>query len=126
MRITKIRRKYFVHSRVCQLTILVSSTHSEEPMNKPGRLSIWSGVAVITLSGLIVGRADEGSISSESDQLAVEHPECLYFTGQPERYMDQGIQRRLRVGQSGQRLSAQTEDVARLLSYVPPDSRTYS
>ena len=96
-------------------------------MNKPGRLLIWSGVAVLTLSGLVVGRADEGTVPDQSEQLGVEHPECLYFTGQPERYMDQGIQRRLGVGRgSSSRLSAQTEEVARLLSYVPPDSRTYS
>lgn len=96
-------------------------------MNKPGRLSIWSGVAVLTLSGLVVGRADEGALPDQTDQLGVEHPECLFFGGQPERYMDQGIQRRLRIGQgNSHRLSAETAEVARLLSYVPPDSRTYS
>ena len=99
-------------------------------MNKPGWLSVWGSVAVLTLSGFVVSRADESaasreSISSELDQLPVEHPDCAYFTGDPERFMDQTVLQRLKPGR-GNRLSSQTAEVARMLSYVPPDSRTYS
>src|SRR5579885_2512930 len=99
-------------------------------MNKPGWLSVWGGVAVLSLSVLVVGRAEDGSdsspaVSSESDQLPVEHPECVYFTGDRERFMDQTVLRRLNPGR-GYRLSAQTAEVTRMLSYIPPDSQTYT
>ncbi|HLK50875.1 MAG TPA: DUF1549 domain-containing protein [Bryobacteraceae bacterium] len=96
-------------------------------MNKPGWLSVWGGVAVLTFSGLVVGRADDGSASVQIDQLPVEHPECVYFSGEPERFMDQGVLHRLKQNRDSYRLSALTTEVAGMLSsYVPPDSRSYT
>ncbi len=94
-------------------------------MNKPGWLSVWSSVAVLTLTSLMVGRADDLAVPAD-EQLPVEHPECTYFSGPPERFMDRALAERLQVGRGGHRLSALTADVSRILSYVPPDSRTYS
>jgi hypothetical protein len=95
-------------------------------MNKPGWLSVWSGVAVLTLSGLVVIHADDSPVANEADQIPVEHADCPFFGGQPERYIDQGVLRRLRPGNGAYRLSALTTEVAGMMSYVPPDSRTYS
>ena len=97
-------------------------------MNKPGWLTVWGGVTLLTFSGLAVLRADDGSVSNEFhvDQLPVEHAECVYFTGDPERFMDQGLLHQLRRGRNTYRLSALTATVTGMLSYVPPDSRTYT
>ena len=97
-------------------------------MNKPGWLSVWGGVTLLTLSGLAVIRADDGSVSNEIqvDQLPVEHAECVYFNGDPERFMDQNLRNQLQRGRKTYRLSALTAEVTGMLSYVPPDSRTYT
>ena len=87
-------------------------------MQKPGWLSISSGVAVLTLTAFVASRAD--------DLLPVEHPECTFFSGEPERFMDRTVRVRLMGGRGNYRLSTLTADVTRMLSYVPPDSPTYS
>ncbi len=94
-------------------------------MNKPGWLSVWGGVALLTLSGFALIRADDGPVPEQIEQLPVEHPECVYFMGEPERFMDQRVLQTLRPGR-GYRLSALTAEVTGLMSYVPPDSRTYT
>jgi len=95
-------------------------------MHKPSWLSMWSGVAVLTLTGFVAGRADDSSISNASDLIPVEHPECTFFSGEPERFMDQTVRQRLKSGRGNYRLSAVTADVTRMLGYIPPDSPTYS
>src|SRR5690348_3115612 len=97
-------------------------------MNKPGRLTVLGGVTLLTLSGLAVVRADDGSVSNEFqvDQLPVEHAECVYFTGDQERFMDQALLHQLRRGRNTYRLSALTATVTGMLNYVPPDSRTFT
>src|SRR5579884_219935 len=87
-------------------------------MHKPGWLSIWSRVAVLTLTAFVASRAD--------DLLPVEHPECTFFSGEPERFMDQTVRIRLKGSRGNYRLSALTADVTRMLAYIPPDSPTYS
>src|SRR5437868_5750531 len=94
-------------------------------MGKPGWLSVWGGVALLTLSGFALIRADDGPVPEQIEQLPVEHPECVYFMGEPERFMDQRVLQTLRPGR-GYRLSALTAEVTGLMSYVPPDSRTYT
>ena len=95
-------------------------------MHKPGWLSIWSGVAVLTLTAFVASRADDSSNSDGTDLLPVEHPECTFFSGEPERFMDQTVRVRLKGGRGNYRLSALTTDVTRILGYIPPDSPTYS
>lgn len=95
-------------------------------MKKTRWLSLGGGVAVLVLSSFVVSRADDSSSSDTSDQLPVEHPECVYFNGQPEQYMDQTVRQRLRPNRANYRLGATTVEVAGMLGYVPPDSRTFS
>ena len=97
-------------------------------MFKPGWLSVWGGGTVLTVSGLLVVRADDDivpGVPDQIEQLPVEHAECVYFMGQPERFMDQGVLQTLRPGR-GYRLSALTSAVTGMMNYVPPDSQTYT
>ena len=94
-------------------------------MVKPGWLLAWSAAAFFGASGLLVIHADDGSDPNTIEQLPVEHAECVYFMGQPERFMDQGVLQTLRPGRS-YRLSALTAEVTGMMNYVPPDSRTYT
>jgi hypothetical protein len=94
-------------------------------MFKPGWLLAWSVVAFLGASGLLVIHADDGSVPNQIEQLPVEHAECVYFMGEPERFMDQRVLQTLRPGRS-YRLSALTAEVTGLMNYVPPDSRTYT
>lgn len=95
-------------------------------MKKRGWFAVCGSVALLTLSGFVVGRADDSALAGQSDQLPVEHPECTFFTGQPERFIDQGVMQRLKPGRGNYRLSALTAEVSRMMSYVPPDSRTFT
>src|SRR5579872_92850 len=95
-------------------------------MKKPEWLSVCCGATLLILCGFVVVRADDTVAPGQSEQLLVEHAECTYFTGQPERFIDQGVLQRLKPGRGNYRLSALTSDVSRMLSYVPPDSRTYT
>ena len=94
-------------------------------MREPSRVLAWSGVVVLILSGFAISRADE-SPAPATDQLPVAHAECVFFQGEPEQYMDRSVRLRSRSGAGNFWLSAATEQVSRMLSYVPPDSRTFS
>ena len=73
-----------------------------------------------------MSRADDTTPPvDESVQLQVEHPECIFFGPEPEKYMDQTVRPGITTSR-GTRLGRLTQDVSRMLAYVPPDSRTYS
>jgi hypothetical protein len=96
-------------------------------MREPSRVLALSGVVVLILSGFAISRADESPAPSDpTDQLPVAHAECVFFQGEPEQYMDRSVRLRSRASAGNYRLSAATEEVSRMLSYVPPDSRTFS
>ena len=91
-------------------------------MSRHRGASVWGGVAVLVVAGLAVSWAedarDNDPLSDESFQYLVEHPECAYFNGPTERFMDQTVRARLRPSIGMFRLSAATVEVTRLLSYV--------
>ena len=97
----------------------------------------------MAVSGLLVVRADDrdGEFVDDSGRLhnvqvrqrpvvdaqplPVEHADCTFFQGEPERFMDRTVAVRLRLGHSF-RLSDTTEQVSRLMTYLPPGSQTFS
>src|SRR5437899_1030771 len=94
-------------------------------MKRPRSFAICGGISLVVLSGVWVSRADDDSSSADvAAQLAVEHPECVFFSGAQERFMDVTV--RPRNGRTSSRLGAMTEQVVRMLGYVPGGSRTYA
>ena len=64
-------------------------------MNGPRWLAICSGVSFLVLSGAWITRADDQTAAADdSFQLPVEHPECVFFSGPQERFMDQSVRPR--------------------------------
>src|SRR5215831_11369572 len=70
-------------------------------------------VSVLALSGLVAGRADENDGPADSP-LAVEHPECTFFSGPRERFIDRTMRPR-KPGSSSENLGAFTAGVTRML-----------
>jgi hypothetical protein len=88
-------------------------------------LAICSGVSFLVLSGVWITRADDQNPpADDSFQLPVEHPECVFFSGPRERFMDRSV--RPRVAGRESQLGAITQQVAHMLAYVPGGSRTYA
>jgi hypothetical protein len=88
-------------------------------------LAICSSVSFLVLSGVWITRADDQTApADDSFQLAVEHPECVFFSGPQERFMDQSV--RPRVAGRESQLGAITRQVTQMLAYVPGGSRTYA
>src|SRR5436305_902601 len=101
------------------------SLPGEGLMKRPW-FSVATGMSVLVFSGFLLSRADDTTPPlDEPEQLTVEHPECVFFGSDPEKYMDQSV-RPARAESTGTRLGRLTQDVSRLLSYVPGGSRTYS
>ena len=102
----------------------LAGARSRRDMNKPRWVTIGSAVAVLIVSGLVAGRADDGSSAEpEIAQLTVEHAECSYFTGDSQRFMDVTVRpRNSRVS----RAVTLTDDVGKYLAFVPGGSRTYN
>jgi hypothetical protein len=94
-------------------------------MNGPRWLAICSGVSFLVLSGVWITRADDQTAPvDDSFQFSVEHPECVFFSGARERFMDQSV--RPRVAGRESQLGATTQQVVHMLAYVPGGSRTYA
>jgi len=93
-------------------------------MKKPRYLAVFGGVSLLVLSGVWISRADDASSSADiPEQFTVEHPECVFFSGPQERFMDVTVRPSAR---RNSRLSALTDQVVRMLGYVPGGSRTYA
>ena len=93
-------------------------------MGKRRWFSVWGGIAVCAFSGLLISRADDGSAAP--DPLPVAHAECTYFGPDPQQFVDQSMRAGGRSGRAAARLGLMTDQVARMLSYVPGGSPTYS
>src|SRR5579871_257031 len=88
-------------------------------MKRPRWISVAGGVCAVLVSGLVLSRADEDSAPDPGFQYSVEHPECTFFNGPQERFMD----RTVRPARSGSRLGALTENVTRMLGCVPDSTQ---
>jgi hypothetical protein len=86
-------------------------------MQKPRALAVAGPVSILVLSGLVLSRADEG------EPLPVAHPECVFFNGDQERFIDQTVRP---LKSRGGRLSALTNQVVQAMTFVPGGSRTYT
>ena len=84
-------------------------------MRRPRWLFIWGGVTVLVGSGMLVRGADEGDLLTAESQLAVQHADCPYFSGQPERFMDETVRQHLLPNRSNYRLGQLTATVAGML-----------
>lgn len=95
-------------------------------MKRPRWLYIGGGVCLLVFSGLVGSRADDtGAAVVASGQIPVEHPECTFFNGSQERFMDRSVRPRQSGSHAG--LGALTESVTRLLGYpVTSGKRTYA
>ena len=81
-------------------------------MQSRSGISTVLAVSALFLSGFVVTRAQD-------QQLAVEHPDCSYFSPQRERFIPEGT---IPTGR-GHRLSAATGQVAALLAPIPGGHR---
>jgi hypothetical protein len=89
------------------------------------RWVILSGITVLTVSGLVILRANDDPTQSDAAQYAVSHPECSYFGSDHDKVTRAALKG---VGRSlnNHPLSDLTTQVIRAMSYVPPGSPTYS
>ncbi|PWU02997.1 MAG: hypothetical protein C5B51_19835 [Terriglobia bacterium] len=86
-------------------------------MIRPRWFAIGGSVSLLVMSGMWIGRANDDEPSGDTvQQFAVEHPECTFFSGPQERFMDVTV--RPRNPRSSSRLSAMTTQVVRMLSSV--------
>ena len=93
-------------------------------MKTPRWFSIACGISAMLFFGLLLSRADDDRLpSAQPILLTVEHPECTFFSNDQERFMDRSVRPKER---SDSRLSALTDQVTHMLSYVPGGSRTYA
>jgi len=89
------------------------------------RWIVWGGISVLTVSGLMILRANADPAQSDAAQYAVSHPECSYFGADHDKVTKaalKGVGRSLNTHP----LSDLTTQVIRAMSYVPPGSPTYS
>ncbi len=89
------------------------------------RWVVLSGVSVLTVSGLLMVRANADPPQSEAAQYAISHPECSYFGSDHEKVTNAALKG---VGRSlnNHPLSDRTIQVMQAMNYVPPGSPTYS
>ncbi len=89
------------------------------------RWVVLSGIPVLTVSGLMILRANDDPAQSDAAQYAVSHPECSYFGSDHDKVTKAALKG---VGRSlnNHPLSDLTTQVIRAMSYVPPGSPTYS
>jgi hypothetical protein len=89
------------------------------------RWVIFSGICVLTVSGLMVVRAHGDQAQSDAAQYTVSHPECSYFGVDHDKVTTaalKGVGRSLNTHP----LSNLTKQVIRAMTYVPPGSPTYT
>jgi hypothetical protein len=89
------------------------------------RWVVLSGISVLTVSGLMILRANDDPAQSDAAQYAVSHPECSYFGSDHDKVTKAALKG---VGRSlnNHPLSDLTTQVIKAMSYVPPGSPTYS
>src|SRR5437867_3834246 len=89
-------------------------------MFRQGWAPLAGGIAVLAFSSILTGQRPVEAVT-DSEQLAVEHPDCEYFGPRRERFVNTGLNR------TGRRtLSATTSQVARMLATNPGGSRAYA
>src|SRR5437879_3072943 len=91
-------------------------------MFRPGWAPLAGGFSVLAFCSILTGQTPVGTVP-DSEQLAVEHPDCEYFGPHRERFLNSGLNR---TGPRLPALSATTSQVARMLATIPGGSRTYT